>query len=278
MAVYINPFTDYGFKKIFGEEASKPILIDFLNALLKNESPIKDLSFKNNEQLGQLTDAKNVIFDIYCENENGEKIIVELQKSKQNWFKERTIYYSTFPIREQVTKGDISYNFKAVYCIGILDFTFNDYNTEQEAHEWLHEIKLKDQNGQTFYDKLTYLYMEMPNFNKAEDELVTRLEKWLYFIKHLEDFHNIPKIFNDEVVFIEAFQKAEIAKFNKSQLDSYEYSLKGYRDLKGAIDTAVEKARLENTIKIATNMKAMGIPDDIINKTTGLSVHEIANL
>jgi len=103
-AKYINPFTDFGFKKIFGEEASKPLLIDFLNALLPQPDKIVDLNFKNNGQLDQTDLDRKAIYDIYCENEKGEKFIVELQKAKQNYFKERTIYYSTFPIREQAEK------------------------------------------------------------------------------------------------------------------------------------------------------------------------------
>ena len=126
-AKYINPFTDFGFKKIFGEEASKPLLIDFLNALLPQANKIIDLNFKNTEHLGQTEADRKAIFDIYCENENGEKFIVELQKAKQNFFKERTVYYSTFPIREQAEKGEWDYNLKAVYCVGILDFIFDDY-------------------------------------------------------------------------------------------------------------------------------------------------------
>ncbi|MEJ7678396.1 MAG: Rpn family recombination-promoting nuclease/putative transposase [Segetibacter sp.] len=120
-AKYLNPFTDFGFKKIFGEEASKPMLLDFLNALLPQEHNIIDLSFKNTEQLGFTVSDRKAVYDIYCENERGEKFIVELQKAKQNYFKERTIYYSTFPIREQAEKGDWNYNLKSVYCIGILD-------------------------------------------------------------------------------------------------------------------------------------------------------------
>jgi predicted transposase/invertase (TIGR01784 family) len=160
---YINPFTDFGFKKIFGEEASKPLLIDFLNALLPQANKIVDLAFKNNEQLGQIDADRKAIYDIYCENEKGEKFIVELQKAKQNYFKERTIYYSTFPIREQAEKGEWNYNLKAVYCIGILDFTFEDYESEVEKSEVVHEIKLKNQNGKTFYEKLTYVYLDWIN-------------------------------------------------------------------------------------------------------------------
>ena len=98
-AKYINPFTDFGFKKIFGEEASKPLLLDFLNALLPLEHHVVDLTFKNSEQLGQTEADRKAIYDIYCDTDKGEKFIVELQKAKQNYFKERTIYYSTFPIK-----------------------------------------------------------------------------------------------------------------------------------------------------------------------------------
>jgi predicted transposase/invertase (TIGR01784 family) len=272
-AKYLNPFTDFGFKKIFGEEASKPLLLDFLNALLPNTVKIVDLTFKNNEQLGQTDLDRKAIYDIYCENERGEKFIVELQKAKQNYFKERTIYYSTFPIREQAEKGEWNYNLKAIYCIGILDFTFDDYETEPEKREVVHTIKLKNQNGKTFYDKLTFIYLEMPNFKQTENQLVTRLDKWLYFIKHLEDFQTIPTIIADEI-FSQAFEKAELAKFGQTELANYENSLKIYRDLKGVIDTAFEDGKVE----VAKKLKELGIDIEIICKSTGLTEEEIERL
>lgn len=280
-AKYINPFTDFGFKKIFGEEASKPLLIDFLNALLPQANKIIDLNFKNTEQLGQTDADRKAIYDIYCENENGQKFIVELQKAKQNYFKERTIYYSTFPIREQAEKGEWNYNLKAIYCVGILDFTFDDYENEPEKSEVVHTIKLKNQNGKTFYDKLTYIYLEMPNFKQTEDELKTRLDKWLYFIKHLEDFQTIPTIFRDEV-FTQAFEKAELAKYGQADLDNYENSLKTYRDLKGVIDTAFDEGKLEGklerNIEVAKSAKKIGLSIGDIMKLTGLSESEINKL
>jgi len=276
-AKYINPFTDFGFKKIFGEEASKPLLLDFLNALLPQTNKITGLNFKNTEHLGQTDTDRKAIYDIYCENENGEKFIVELQKAKQNYFKERTIYYSTFPIREQAEKGEWNYNLKAVYCVGILDFTFDDYKNEPEKTEVVHTIKLKNQNGKTFYDKLTYIYLEMPNFKKMEAELETRLDQWLYFIKHLEDFQAIPTIFKDEV-FIQAFEKAELANFNQIELDSYENSLKTYRDLKGVIDTAFDEGKTEGKLEVAKKMKLKGILYKDISELTGLSESEIEKL
>jgi predicted transposase/invertase (TIGR01784 family) len=276
-AKYVNPFTDFGFKKIFGEEASKPLLIDFLNALLPEDYQIMHLTFKNNEQLGQSENDRKAIFDIYCENEKGEKFIVELQKAKQNFFKERTIYYSTFPIQEQAEKGVWDYNLKAVYCIGILDFTFDDYENEPFKSEVIHTIQLKNQNGKTFYDKLTFIYFEMPNFNKTENELTSRIDQWLYFIKHLEDFQAIPEIFND-AVFTSAFEKAEIAKFDFLEIEKYQNSLKIYRDLKGVIDSAFDEGKLEGKLEIAKNAKQLGFSVEEIIKLTGLSRIEIENL
>ncbi|MCH4830549.1 MULTISPECIES: Rpn family recombination-promoting nuclease/putative transposase [Flavobacterium] len=280
-AKYINPFTDFGFKKIFGEEASKNLLIDFLNALLPEYDQIKELSFKNTEQLGQSDLDRKAIYDIYCENEKGEKFIVELQKAKQNYFKERTIYYSTFPIREQAEKGEWNYNLKAVYCVGVLDFTFDDYETEPERSEVVHTIKLKNQNGKVFYDKLTYIYLEMPNFNKQENQLNSRLDKWLYFIKNLEDFQNIPTIFKDEV-FTQAFEKAELVNFGQLDLDKYESSLKVYRDLKGVIDTAFDEGKMEGKMEGKIEMaKLMKLENESIEKIiryTGLSKEEINKL
>lgn len=284
-AKFINPFTDFGFKKIFGEEASKPLLLDFLNALLPESDKIVDLTFKNNEQLGESDVNRRAVYDIYCENEKGEKFIVELQKAKQNFFRERTLYYATFPIREQAEKGFWDFNLKAVYCIGILDFIFEKQRNDPETSEFKHTIKLKNQNGKTFYEKLTFIYFEMPNFHKEETELETRLDKWLFFIKHLEDFQTIPQSIADEV-FKQAFEKAELANLGAVEMDNYEKSLKIFRDLNGAFDTAFSdgksegkiEGKLEGKMEIAKALKNMGVLIATIIASTGLTREEIEKL
>ncbi len=296
-ARYLNPYTDFGFKKIFGEEASKPLLMDFLNALLPERDKIVALRFKNTEQLGLSDSDRKAIYDIYCENEHGEKFIVELQKAKQNYFKERTVYYSTFPIREQAEKGEWNYNLKAVYCIGILDFTFDDYESEPERSEFLHTIRLKNQNGKVFYDKLTYLYLEMPNFTKQESELEGRLDQWLYFIKNLQNFSDMPVIFKD-AVFEQAFETAELANLAEMERHKYEQSLKVYRDLKNVIDTAFEEGmqegiekgkeegrekgreegKLEEAYRVARQLKESGADPEFIARIIGLTAQQIKDL
>ncbi len=177
---YISPFTDFGFKKLFGSEPNKDLLMDFLNELISNETgKIISLSYLSSEQLGRSIDKRKAIYDIYCENQNGEKFIVELQKAEQNYFKDRSIYYSTFPIQQQAQKGPWDFKLKAVYTIGILDFVFAEDKYDNDVFH--HEVQLFDKSTQkVFYDKLTYIYLEMPKFKKTEDQLETHFDKWLY--------------------------------------------------------------------------------------------------
>jgi predicted transposase/invertase (TIGR01784 family) len=278
---FINPYTDFGFKKIFGEEASKPLLLDFLNALLPESGKIVDLTFKNSELHGDTNKNWNLGYDIYCKNEKGEKIIVELQKAEQNFFGKRNTYYASFPIIEQGEKGNWDITLKAVYCIGILDFTFDNAKSDMDKGEFEHTIKLKNQNGKAFYEKLTFIYFEMPNFKKTEEELETRLDQWLYFIKHLEDFQVIPNIIADEL-FQQAFDKVELAKLGSIDMEKYERSLKIFRDLNGAFTTAHDDGKAEGInegkIEIASFMKAENESIEKIMKYTGLTMEEIEKL
>lgn len=281
-ARYINPFTDFGFKKLFGEEVSKDLLIDFLNGLLPPIHKIKDLQYKKTDQLGDLLLDRKAIFDIYCQSENGDRFIVELQKSKQNFFKERSVFYSTFPIREQADRGVWDFNLKAVYCIGILDFIFEEGKSEPE---YLHTVKLKNERNQVFYDKLTFVYIEMPKFQKKEEELDNEFDKWLYFIKNLEDFEYIPARLKNKI-FEKAFRIAEIAQFKPDQIEAYESSLKYYRDMKNVVDTSFqdgeisgEKTGQKNAeIRIGKNLISEGFEDSLVVKLSGLSFEEVRKL
>jgi len=278
---YINPFTDYGFKKLFGEELNKDILLDFLNELLREEQGlIKNLTYLKTEQLGASEIDRKAIFDIYCENEKGEKFIVELQKTKQNFFKDRTVYYSTFPIREQAKRADWDFELKAIYTIAILDFVFDA--DKYEPNKFRYDVKLTDvETKSVFYNKLTFIYLEMPKFNKTVDELVTRFDKWLYIIKNLNKLDRIPDKLREQI-FDKLFATAEIARFTPAQVLSYEDSLKYYRDLKNSIDTARGEGKIEGRIegKIEIAIKAIkkGFSINDIIELTGLSEDEIKGL
>jgi predicted transposase/invertase (TIGR01784 family) len=186
---YISLLTDFGFKRIFGTEPNKNLLIDFLNTLLPTYHQIADLTFRNTEQLGATPIDRKAIFDIYCQAISGERFIVEIQKAKQNFFKDRSIYYATFPIQEQALKGEWNYELSAVYTVGVLDFIFDDHKSENKL---LHIIQLKDQECQVFYDKLKFIYIELPKFTKTLDQLTSHFDKWLYLLKHLAELSDRP--------------------------------------------------------------------------------------
>jgi len=270
---YINPFTDYGFKRLFGEEPNKDLLLDFLNELLKNEQgTIKNLTYLKTEKLGDVEESRKAIFDLYCENEKGEKFIVEIQKTKQKFFKDRSVYYSTFPIREQAKRSGWNFELKAVYTVALLDFVFDE--DKNDIDKFRYDVKLSDINTKkVFYDKLTFIYLEMPKFNKTVEQLESRFDKWLYVIRNLNKLERVPDKLREQI-FEKLFEVAEIAKFTHDELMEYEESLKSYRDLQNSIDTAVEDKALE----IAKKMNQKGFDVEIISEITGLTKEEIEKL
>lgn len=231
---YVNFYTDFAFKKLFGTEINSDLLISFLNALLHGKEVIKEVTYLNAEHLGTQEYDRRAVFDVYCKNDKGEMFIVEMQKGEQPFFKDRSVYYSTFAIREQAPKGVWNYELKGVYTIGILNFCFS----KEKDTDYYHEVKLLDtKTHELFYDKLTFIYLEMPKFTKTEEELETLFDKWMYAIRHLGTLMERPKALQEKV-FLRLFEVAEIAKFNPKERYEYEDSLKAYRDWFSVMETA----------------------------------------
>ncbi|WP_066800075.1 Rpn family recombination-promoting nuclease/putative transposase [Moraxella oblonga] len=275
--VFINPFTDFGFKHLFGTEPNKELLRHFLNELLYQEQgKIIDIQYLNNENLGNTLPDRKAIFDLYCTNERGEKFIVELQKTKQKFFKDRSIYYATFPIREQAQKGDAwDFELTHIYTIAILDFVFDD---DKQNNQYRYDVKLTElHTGEVFYDKLTFVYLSMPKFKKTLSELNNNFEKWLYAFKHLSEFDSVPNELT-ESIFLQFFERAKIANFSPDEYKSYENSLKYYRDLKNSLDTAREEGIALGIIETAKNLKSLGVEIKTIQQATGLSDDDIKKL
>ncbi|WP_037299262.1 Rpn family recombination-promoting nuclease/putative transposase [Runella limosa] len=270
MSKYINPYTDFGFKKLFGEDANKDLLIDFLNQLLPPKHQITNLNFRNVESFAELIHERKAIFDIHCQTQSGEKIIVEMQKAKVNFFKDRSLFYSTFPIREQAKRGEWDFRLTPIYMIAILDF---QYDEQEEKQKFLRSVKLKDQDGDVFYDKLNFKFLQMPLFTKEENELETHFDKWIYFLKKLEGFDEIPSILK-EPIFEKAFRIAEIANMTASQYAEYQESLLTYIEVKEVVKTA----ELDGVKKVAKKMLSMSFPLEQIIEATGLSKEEIEEL
>ena len=294
---YISLLTDFGFKRIFGTDLNKDLLIGFLNALFEGEHVITDVKYLNSEHLGDVLAERKAIFDVYCETENGEKFIVEMQNAFQEFFKDRSLFYSTFPIREQASKGsNWDFRLNHVYTIALINFDMREPAFDQSRLS--HTVKLCDTyTHKVFYDKLDFIYVEIAKFDKNADELTTTFEKWLYVLKNLSRLDNQPQSLRDKV-FDRLFTQAEIATFTPRELKAYEDSRKAYRDLKNCLDTAIkegmeeglekgmeeglkkglEQGRAEGAIVIAKKMKAMGLDDATIMQATGMSASDLAEL
>ena len=293
---YVNPYTDFGFKKLFGTELNKDLLISLLNALFDRsaqQSPgepkqvVKDLRYLPTEKMASFG-QRRAVFDVYCEGENGEKFIVEMQQASQDFFKDRSVFYSAFPIIEQGRTGDWDFHLNNVYTIGILNFIFPGDEYDKDCFH--HEVKLMDiEDKHVFYDKLTYVYLEMPKFNKTEDELVSMYDKWLFVLRNLTRLMERPAALQERI-FQRVFDQAEIARFTLDESRIYEESLKQYRDMSNTIASAERRGRAEGREegraegRVETNrenarrMKVKGYAVEDIAEITGLTAEEIKGL
>ena len=294
---YISLLTDFGFKRIFGSKPNKDLLINFLNSLFKKEQVITDVKYLNSEHVGDVYTDRKAIFDVYCENEKGEKFIVEMQNAYQRFFKDRSLYYATFPIKEQAPKGaDWDFNLSHVYVVALLNFDMKEDAFDEKAIA--HDVGLLDKKTKrVFNEKLTFKYVEIAKFDKTLDKLRTLNDKWLYALKNLPTLGDRPKELRDKI-FDKLFAEAEIAKFTKKELREYEDSLKAYRDIKNSLDTAREQGfekghekgraegraeglaegRDERSIEIAREMLADGESIEKIMRYTGLTETQIRDI
>ena len=208
---YISLLTDFGFKRIFGTAPNKDLLINFLNCLFAGRKVIKDLKYNNSEHVGDIYTERKAIFDVYCESVDGEKFTVEMQNASQKYLKDRTVFYSTYPIREQAPKGDWDFKLDPVYTVALVNYDMNEEAFDQQAIS--HQVQLCDTaTKRVFYDKLEFIYVEVTKFDKTEDELVTLYDKWIYALKNLAKLTDRPAALRDKI-FDRLFQVAEIARF-----------------------------------------------------------------
>ncbi len=239
---YIDPFTDFGFKWIFGTEEHKDLLISFLNDLLDIESPIVSITYRNLEKLGLNVIDRKAVFDIFCTDENNNNFIVELQRGKQKYFKDRSVYYTSFPIQEQSKKGDWDYSLNKIFFVGILEFELE--NTPKD--KYLSKVQLCDVDSKDiFFDKLTYYYIEMPKFQKSEEELSSHLEYWLYFLNNSTNVTQVPLKLKEDKYISKAFDVAEFLALSPDEQFAYQIDLKARLDYVNVVEYAKECAMEE---------------------------------
>lgn len=290
---YINLQTDFGFKKIFGSDCNKDLLISLLKALIPERQDIKDIKYLNTEYQGDTFVDRRAIFDVYCESEDGDHFIVEMQNASQAYFKDRAVFYSTFPIRNQAPKGYWDFKLSNVYTIGLLNFEMEDDSADPD--EVRHEVKLMNtRTKRVFYDKLTLIYVIIPRFRKTEEQLETLFDKWMFVLKNMSELMSRPERLQERV-FKRLFQAAEIAAYSPEELNSYLESVKAMRDMRNVLDFSKEEGRAEGLAEgLAQGLKkgreegyaqgveatarwllAMGLPAETVADATGLRLEEV---
>jgi predicted transposase/invertase (TIGR01784 family) len=279
---YIDLMTDFGFKRIFGTDPNRDLLIAFLNEVFRGRKHIVDLVYNKNEHTGDTIHEGGAIFDLLCTGSDGERFIIEVQRGKQENFKQRALFYTSRLISEQAPKGNRSewaYNIAEVYLVALLeDFTLED----SPINEYLHDICLCNRDtGKIFYENLGYTYIELRKFVKTEAELSSELDNWLSVLKNMSSMDKIP-VYLRKPVFEKLFNIAAYSNLTKEEKAMYDSSLKSKWDNKNVMDYAKQEARVEGIhegIKqTAQKMKKNGIEMKLIANITGLSIAEIEQL
>lgn len=273
MSRFINPFVDRGFKLLFGQEVNKELLIDFLNDLLEGERSIEDLTFLNVEMPAETVEGRGAVFDVKCNDKNGNTFIVEVQNSPQSYFKDRGLYYLSRAISNQGQKGgEWQFTLYPVYGIFFLNF-----KTAGSVKLRTDVILADRETGLQFNEKLRQIYLEMPYFTKDEEACETNFERWLYVLKNMDKLDRMP--FKGQKALFEKLEKmAGISNMTQEQRLQYEESLKLYRDCKNVTDYAMEQGKEKGVEKVATQMKLHGLDIDLIASCTGLSPEQIEAL
>ena len=294
MAKFINPFTDVGFKRIFGQEFSKPLLLDFLNSLLEGEKHIVNLTFLDKEQPALYDEDRSLIYDIYCETDEGEHIIVEMQNKSQPYFKSRSIYYISESIARQGERGSSwNYAIDSVYLIAFLNFIPLDFKQQFRTDVVLAEKNTVDQ----FADKLRMIYLQLPLCKKEADECENQVERWIYLLKNMETLSRLPWA-AQSAVFKKLESIADVGAMSRDERMKYDEALRKYRDtisvfegvrMDGLMEGRMEgrkegrkEGRMEGQrsekMENARKMKIYGLALDMIAEITGLSIEEVRGL
>ena len=301
MPKYLNLLTDFGFKKMFGEQ-NKKFLIAFLNSILSDSAgTIEDVSYLNTEQLGENPQDKKMVYDIYCLTNQGQHIIVELQIGGQPYYGERAFTYVSRLVSKLAEKGVRKYSIPPIYSINILNFKMAVFN---DADRFLWEVQLKDQRNKVFLPQIKFIFIELCTFadlfKNGDDR--EALHCWLYIIKNMGDEHTLECPFDDPI-YRDFFEQGKIEKLTTMEKEDYAKSIFDYQDVKDTIeferDRAREEGRFEGRVEgetkgraegeaigeargearaklaMAKSMLEKGIDLDTIVSITGLSVEEI---
>lgn len=290
--VYVDLLNDQGFKHVFARDVNKDILIAFLNEVITDRHII-DLEHVRNELVPSDSSVKASVFDIYCKTEDGSMIVVELQRDSQGDYIDRSIYYSAFPIQNQIEKGKEKYTFSAVYIINILNFKLKELKGQKRI---LSKFRLKEvETNCTLSEKYTLIFIELPKFTKKLGELAPSniLEGFYFCLRHMAKLNKRPMELQQQI-WARLFEAAQVAAMNKQELQLYISTMTTDRDIRNQIEYAegrglergiaigkeqgIEQGTAASKVAIAKSLKLKGVDLQTISECTGLEMAEVEQL
>ena len=308
MARYLDLRVDKVFKAVFAQKAHKSSLIDLLNDLLP-ELEVRDLSYIRGEMQGYCFDSKSSRFDLCCKLADGTEVTVEMQMARQDFFKDRAVYYASLPVLEEINAGEV-YRLTPRYLVSFLNFRLDHEDEEQWGGRVLSSYALRERDtGEKFSEAMNLVFVELPRFRKSLGELETDKDRWYYLLKNMTRIKEIPTEFN-EMKFRRFFEAVDYESLPKEAKIEYDKVMTTERDIKNQIAyarkegqiTGIEKGRAaglaeglaeglargqiagraegesEAKLLIARNMKAEGVDTMTIASWTGLTEAQVEEL
>lgn len=283
---FLDPKNDYAFKQIFGTEKNKDILIHFVNDMLNftNDHQIKTVQFLKTNQNPDIASKKQSILDVLCIDAKGRQYIVEMQVVKTKGFEKRAQYYAAKAYSGQLNAGDNYNQLREVIFVAITDFVMFP---DKKAYKSFHHVLDKETYAHDLKD-FSFIFLELPKFNKNIDELANITEKWAYFFKHAaktkED--DLDKIVGDDIIIKRAYDVLNRFSWDEVEMNTYEAEEKRIRDERAALLQKLDDAREQGLVdgekkgrlEVAKNMLKSKIEIALIMQCTGLSFDEIHTL
>ncbi len=235
---FVDVKNDIAFHKIFGNDNRKDALISFLNAVLlfNKEEKIVSVEILNLYQLPALKGGKVTIVDIKAKDKKGNQYIVEMQVAEIEDFDKRVLFYASKSYSSQIERGTDYQKLNPVFFIGILDFEI----TQNPRYLSRHKVYDMD-TGENVIKDIEFNFIELPKFNKTEDELVTIIDQWVYFIKNAENLELTPTSVKDKGLK-NAYEDASKFSWTAKELEAYDYFLMREQDIKGRWSLATKRA------------------------------------
>ncbi len=295
---FLDPKNDIAFKRIFGSEKNKDILIHFLNDMLifREKKPITEVTFLKTIQDPEIASKKTSIVDILCKDDVGNTYVVEMQASGAKGFEKRAQYYASKAYIAQMNKGDKKYyNLKEVIFLAIADFTMFP---KKKGYKSDHVILDKDTHENDLKD-FSFTFLELEKFTKGKDELHSMVEKWTYYFKHAEDTseEDLHKIFENDWVIQRAYEELNRFNWNEEELMAYEDEIKRAMDNQAVLEEKLDQAEAKGIAKgiakgkaegeqlglakgkaeVALNLLKLGIDPKSVSAATGIAVADLPN-